>query len=276
MTSRKKLSLTENIPFAIPAAKPADFGGAGSRALVTGLKILEHLANSRTPETLSGLAAALGMPSSSVYRSLQVLQERGYVARSGVDGTYDRTSKLSHIQSTALPHQRLLDHAHPVMRSLSGSILQSCNLAIPAYPDLQVVAQEDSSGPFCIHVPVGFRYDIPASAPGLAFTAFMKNSDIASWPHGPSAVVDAQPWTSLNKAVQRTTETGFAQVANPHMPDVVVDLSCPIFDNGHLVAILTVPYIQTHGSPNLTWCLAALQQAAEQLNESLHGDALAA
>lgn len=275
MTSHNKLSLTKNIPFAAPACLPAEFDGAAPRALVTGLKILEYLATCRAPETLSGLAAVLGLSSSSVYRSLRILQQRGYVTRAGATGSYERTNKLCELQSTALPHQRLLDHAQPIMRALSDNISQSCNLAVLAYPDLQVVSQEESGGSFGIHVPLGFRYDIPESAPGLAFAAFMKNSDVAHWPHGLSAVVDAHPWTSLKKAVQKTTETGFAQITNPHLPDVT-DISCPIFGNGHFVAALTIPYIQTHGSPNLTWCLAALQQAAEQLNESLRGDALAA
>lgn len=274
MRSQNKPRLTNNHPPATPVATPTDFGGTGPRALVIGLKILEHLATCQMPETPSALAAALDMAGASVYRALQVLQQRDYVARTP-DGTYRRTSKLCDAQSTGLPHRRLLGHARQIMHSLSDTILQSCNLAIPVYPELQVVLHQESSGPFGINVPVGYRYDIPASAPGLAFAAFMKNSDPARWPAGHSAVVDAQAWTALKKTVHLATEAGFAQAANPHMPDVT-DLSCPIYDNGHLVAVLTVPYIASRKNPNLTWCVATLQQAAEQLNEALQGDALAA
>ena len=275
MRSQNKPRLTENSPLATPAPIPDDFGDTGPRALVAGLKILEHLATCQTPETPSSLAVALNMSGSSVYRALQVLQQRGYVARTSAEGTYQRTSKLCQIQSTSMPHQRLLGHAQPIMRSLCDNILQSCNLAIPTYPDLQVVAHDNASGPFCINVPVGYRYDIRTSAPGLALAAFMTNSDPARWPVGHSAVVDAHAWTSLKKAVQKTSDAGFGQAANPHMPDII-DLSCPIYDTTRLVAVLTVPYIPTRDTPNLTWCVAGLQQAAEQLNEALQGDALAA
>lgn len=272
MRSQNQPSLTAGGPLAMPA--PGDVGGAGPRTLVTGLKILEHLATCLTPATPSALVAALNMSSSSVYRALHVLQQRGYVAQNA-DGAYQRTGKLCDVESMASPHRRLMAHADAVMRSLCDTVQQSCNLAIPAYPDLQVVIHVDSSGPFGIKVPVGYRYDIPASAPGLAFAAFMKNSDPAHRPAGRSAVVDAHAWTSLKKATQKTADAGFAQAANAYMPDVV-DLSCPIFDNGHVIAVLTLPYISSRNSPNLTWCVAALQQAAEQLSEALQGDALAA
>ena len=275
MRSQNKMSQNGNSPFAAQAPKPVESLGTSPRGLVIGLKILEYLAICPTPATQPALAAALNIPTSSINRSILILEQRGYVARTGKDGSYERTNKLCQIQSTALPYQRLLGHAQPIMRALADSISQSCNLAIPSHPDLQVVTQEESSGPFGINVPVGFRYDIPASAPGLAFAAFMKNSDPARWPHGLPTVVDAHQWTSLKRDVYKTAEAGFAQAINPHLPDVT-DLSCPIFDNTHFAAVLTVPYIQTRGSPNLTWCLAALQQAAEELNESLHSDALVA
>lgn len=285
MRSHHKQSSSPNAPSAIPAAKPADaigpnrrdpgFRDPGPRGLVIGLKILEYLASCQAPATLSTLAEALNISVASASRSILILEQRGYVAQTADNGAYERTTKLYHIKTTPLPYQRLLGHAQPVMRALSDSISQSCNLAIPSSPDMLVVAQSDSPGAFWINVPVGFRYDIPASAPGLAFAAFMRNSDPARWPHGLSAVVDAHQWTSLKSAVQKATESGFAQVTNPHLPDVI-DLSCPVFDDGHFVAALTIPYIQTRSSPNLTWCLAALQQAAEQLNESLHSDALVA
>ena len=275
MRSQNKPSRNEKFPNATPVSKPADTLGNSPRSLVIGLKILEYLSTCRTPTTRHALAAALNASPSSVYRSMQVLEDRGYVAPTGENGLYQPTRKLHQIQSTALPHLRLLDHAQPVMRTLSDGISQSCNLSIPSTPDMQVVAQEESPGPFGINIPVGFRYDIPGSAPGLAFAAFTKNSDTARWPKGLSSVFDAHQWASLKNTVQKVTEAGFAQLNNPHLPDVI-DLSCPIFDSSHLIAILTVPYIKTSGSPSLTWCLAALQQAAEQLNESLHSDALVA
>jgi DNA-binding IclR family transcriptional regulator len=259
----------------IAATSTVDPKGHSPRALVIGLNILEYMAMCDGPMTQSKLAAALNISPSSIYRSILVLEHRGYLVRTGENGAYARTGKLCDIQSTGLPHQRLLEHAKPVMRSLCERISQSCNLAVPMSPDLKVVSQEESPGPFGINVPIGFRYDIPASAPGLAFAAFTKNSDPERWPDGLSDIIDAYQWKSLKKDVRKTAELGFAQVTNPYFPDVI-DLSCPIFDNTQFIAALSIPYIKTSSSPNLTWCLAALQQASEELNELLYSDALVA
>ncbi|CAL4869781.1 hypothetical protein MMA231_04073 (plasmid) [Asticcacaulis sp. MM231] len=269
---RSQNNVRRSEPTSLTAPVLPKSASTGSRGLTLGLKVLEHLATCETPATQQTIASALKISGSSVYRSMVVLEQRGYVARIGKDGAYATTRKLFHIQSTADTHQRLLSHAQPIMCTLSESISQSCNLSIPIAADMQVVSHQESSGPYGINVPIGFRYDIPNSAPGLAFTAFMKHSDPASWPQGLSTTIDAQ-WTSLKKTVQAATEAGFTKVANPYLPDVI-DLSCPIFDKSRFVAALTVPYIKTSTSPSLTWCLAALQQAAERLNASLQSEAL--
>lgn len=276
MTNHNQLKHSSHLsPAGGPHPNPVQNAKAGSRALVTGLDILEFLATCPTPPAQSAISAALNIPLSTVFRSLAVLEERGYIARIGNQDLYKRTEKLCELQSTAPTHQRLLTLAKPIMQSLCISISQSCNLAVPSLPDMLVAAQYESPGPCGINVPLGFRYDIPASAPGLAFAAFTKNSDPARWPAEISSVVDAHEWSTLKKAIHRAAEAGFAQVENPYLPEVI-DLSCPIIERGQFVAALTVPYIKTAGSTNLTWCLAALQQAAEELNESLHGDALVA
>lgn len=259
-----------------PVCPSADVTGSTTRALVRGLKILEYLAASRDPVRPSKLAATLQMSPSTTSRLLMVLQQRGYVARSDKDGTYTATRHLLDMPTMARPLQRLLGHARPVMRGLADRIAQSCNLACnlaaPSSPDLHVVAHQESPGPFGMHVPKGFRYDIPASAPGLVFAAFMRHSDPTRWPSGLSPAGDDLPWVALKDAVRKATEAGFVQSPNPHFPDII-ELSCPVFDRGDFVAVLTVPYIKSTGSPDVTWCLAHLQQAAEHLNESLRCDA---
>jgi DNA-binding IclR family transcriptional regulator len=137
------------------------------------------------------------------------------------------------------------------------------------------MAQQVPSSPFCITVPVGYRYDMINTAPGLAFLAFASQTDTTRWPGKGSPVVNAKEWSTLRKAVETTAERGFAQAENPLLP-AVTDLSCPVYQDGRFVAVLTVPFMQTSGSTNLGWSIAALQMAAELLSESLRGDSLVA
>lgn len=242
-----------------------------SDALRIGLEILEYIAKNPKITTRTGIADALDIPGSTVYRSMIVLERKGYISRTGPQGAYEPTGKLWLLQSTAPAHQRLLSRAKPIMKALSEDISQSCNLSIPALPHMQVVAQQESSGPYGISVPVGFKYHIATSAPGVAFAAFTKSFDPSLCQTDNDSAIQAQPWSSLKKAAQKAYETGFAQTGNPYLSEVV-DLSCPVFDAGQFVGALTVPFIKTVGGMSLVWCLAALQEAAEKLNNTLIGD----
>lgn len=242
-----------------------------SDALKVGLEILEYISKGPKLTTRSSIAAALNIPNSTVYRSMMVLERKGYISRTGPQEAYETTGKLWLLQSTAPAHQRLLNRARSVMKALSEDVAQSCNLAIPALPHMQVVSQQESSGPYGISVPVGFKYQIPNSAPGIAFAAFTKSFDPARCQTVDGGVIQAQQWSALKKAAQKAYEVGFAQAENPYLPDVV-DLACPIFDGGQFVAALTVPYIKSVGGMSQVWCLAALQEAVERLNNTLMTD----
>jgi DNA-binding IclR family transcriptional regulator len=245
------------------------------RTLATGLDILEYLVNCQHPATLAAISEDLQVTGTVVNRSISVLEDRGYVVRNDATQSYESTRKLRDLRSALSTSHTLLAHARPVMRDLCERISQSCNIALPSGADLQVVAQQESPGAFGISVPTGYRYAIPDSAPGLAFIAFSVQANPARWPDQTSIVVDAQEWSSLRSAVQKTVERGFAQVENALLSDVT-DLSCPVYQDGRFVAVLSVPFIQTNGSVSLGWSIATLQVAAERLSQSLRGDSLVA
>jgi DNA-binding IclR family transcriptional regulator len=262
-------------PVAPATANQAAAAKHPQRTLATGLDILEYLANCQHPATLAAISEELNVTSAVINRSISVLEDRGYIVRNDVTQSYEWTGKLPTLQSTPAKSNQLLRHAGRIMQDLCGHISQSCNIAVVSEGDIQVIAEQASPGPFCINVPVGYRYDMVNSAPGLAFIAFASHADTARWPGQASDVVNAQAWSSLRKAVDTTAERGFAQAENPLIPDIT-DLSCPVYQDGRFVAVLTVPFLQTSGSASLGWSIAALQMAAELLSESLHGDSLVA
>ena len=243
-------------------------------ALATGLDILEYLANCQHPATLAAISKELQVTDAVVNRSIALLEDRGYVVRNAAQ-SYERTGKLPEPRSLPAVSLQLLTHAQPIMRDLCEHISQSCNIALPSETDLQVIAYQESPAAFSISVPIGYRYDIPDTAAGLAFVAFGGHATPGRWPEQTSAILDAQAWSSLRNAVQTAAERGFAQVENPFFPDIT-DLSCPVYQDGRFVAVLTVPFMQTSGSANLGWSIAALQMAAERLSQSLQGNSLVA
>ncbi len=262
-------------PSAPEAAKRDPSAKTLAHALATGLDILEYLANCQHPATLATISEELQVTDEVVNRSIALLEDRGYVVRGTATQSYESTGKLPELRSSPAVSLELLTHAQPIMRDLCEHISQSCNIALPSETDLHVIAYQESPAAFSISVPIGYRYDIPNSAPGLAFVAFGGHATPVRRPDQTSSIVDAQEWSSLRNAVQNATERGFAQVENPLFPDIT-DLSCPVYQDGRFIAVLTVPFMQTSGSASLGWSIAALQMAAERLSQSLQGNSLVA
>jgi DNA-binding IclR family transcriptional regulator len=231
--------------------------------LGAGLEILEYLAAAKAPVTFTAIATDLGASNATLYRVLNVLEERGYVARSPRDKTYRSTGRLLQLEVAMVPAQRLIAHARPVMQALCESIGQSCNLSVPHSSRMIVIAQVASPAPLCISVPVGVKYDMDNSAPGQVYTAFSQAS---------LSVSGERP---LPSAVTNMIELGFSRAGNPSIPEVT-DLSCPIFLNDQIAGALTVPYIKIVDGPSLGWCLAELQRAVEEVNGSLLNTTLVA
>lgn len=209
-----------------------DETGTPADALALGLDILECLAASQTPKTVSEIAREMKVERLRLSCAVNTLEKLGYLASTGDAGAYVATPRLYELGIHAPFIQALIDRANPVMQGLSDEILQSCNLAMPFGRHLCVVLQTESPGALSINVPEGFRYENPASAPAAAC---------------------------------------YAQTLTPVQAhgvlEGVIDLSCPIFDGGSVTAVLTIPYIKTIESVPLERCMQALQRAAMALSD---------
>jgi len=200
-------------------------------ALSLGLDILECLAADASAKSVPEIAGQLHVSPLQTLQAVKALENLGYVADGEEPGTYAVTSRLYELGVNAPFIQRLIDRARPIMQALSDEVRQSCNLAIPFGRHLTVVLQTQSPSAFSINVPEGFRYESPASAPAIACFALTRSP-----------------------------------VQAKNVLDGVLDLSCPIFDEGTVTAVLTVPYIRTVESPSVEACTQALQQAAITLS----------
>lgn len=257
----------------LPLGEPTD--DSANCTLIVGLDILEFLAARQQPATVMDICERLQMTGSAVYRSLKALEARGYICWTQDKKRYLYTGRPFQLRTTAPSTHRLLTHAGPIMQSLSEAIRQSCNIALPTGQDMQVVAQQETPAAFGVTVPLGYVYDIPNSAPGIVFAAFATKTAANDKPQHLPSSLPPQAWSSLEDAITTTLDRGVARLENALLPDVT-DLSCPVYENGEFVAALTVPFLQMRSGTSMTWCLAALQSAAEELSRSLRGGDLVA
>ena len=238
-------------------------------ALEKGLEILEFLAPRTGAMTLSEISDSLGRSKSEIFRMLQVLEERRYLARpAGTEG-YALTNRLFMLGMEHPPVKGLMEAAMPVMHRLAEQILQPCHLAIPSEELIVVVARVESPGDVGFVVRVGHRRPIPHSTSGLVLLAFQPEETRAGW----LEILDRKQVRYERKRLAGTLRNiaarGYACIPS-EVVSGVTDLSAPILLQGAALAALTVPYIERRGTRGLQRkSIEQLCHAADRISREL-------
>jgi len=209
-------------------------------AIDKALDILELLASSPAPLSQLEIATAIGRSTGQIFRPLMRLEKRGYLHRDRSSGLYQLSMRMFDLAHRQEPLRSLLSVALPVMREVSATVAQSCNLGILDGDRVRIVAQVESPADFGFRVRVGALFDVATTATGMVLAAF--SADTVS-----SATMDALDQERLT-AIRRDGMFVLPDSAQPGITDVVV----PILrsDSQEAVAALTVPYVATSYSPS--------------------------
>jgi DNA-binding IclR family transcriptional regulator len=241
-------------------------------ALEKGLDILELLADSAPGLTQNQIATRLGRSASELFRMVEVLGRRGYVARSPSDGTYSLTLKLFELAHRQPPVKRLLAVALPRMHELARTTRQSNHLVVLHEQRILVLAQVDSPEPMGFSVRLGahfdFRADRVSSRVHAAFQSDARRAEMIEQmrrndPKPPSR-------SRLAARVSLIRRQGYEEHVSDTMPGIT-DLCFPIVDrDGHAVATLTQPYLhQRDVTLSVAQARVAHQQIAEAISREL-------
>jgi len=225
-------------------------GGAASGryqapALEKGLDILELLACEPGELTQNQVAARLGRTASEIFRMLDVLERRGYVARSPHTGGYALTLALFDLAHRQAPVHRLLSAALPVMRALARDTRQANHLAVQRDDRLLVLAQVDSPEPMGFSVRQGAHFAFRADRVSpLVLTAFAEPSRRAAMMAQMLAGdTRAAARAALARRLESIRRRGYEQRRSDTTPGIT-DLCFPILDHpGWAVATLAQPYL---------------------------------
>lgn len=238
-------------------------------ALEKGLEILEFLAPRAEAMTLSEISEGVGRSKSEIFRMLQVLEERRYLARpAGTEG-YVLTNRLFMLGMEHPPVKGLMDAAMPVMHGLAAQILQPCHLAIPSEELIVVVARVESPGDVGFVVRVGHRRPIPHSTSGLVLLAFQPEDIRARWLETlQRKQVQYEP-RRLASNLRSIASHGYACIPS-ELVTGVTDLSAPILLQGAAIAALTVPFAERRGSRGEpSDAIEQLRGAADRISREL-------
>jgi DNA-binding IclR family transcriptional regulator len=141
-------------------------------ALEKGLDILEIVSTSLVAIKTEEIARAVGRSRSKIYRMLQVLETRGYIARESASDGYIATNKLFALGMRKTPIADLNSAALPEMRRLSDDISLSVRLVVPSEDNIVYIAGMDSTVSFGLSVHLGYHRPVVLSSSGRLLFAF--------------------------------------------------------------------------------------------------------
>jgi DNA-binding IclR family transcriptional regulator len=239
-------------------------------ALEKGLDVLELLAARGAPMGVSQIAAALNRSVSELFRMVQVLERRGYVANASAGDGLVLTNKLFSLGMTRGPAKSVLEAALPVMRRLSDLIGQSCHLAVASAAEMVVVARIEAPGNQGFSVRVGYHRPIVEATSGLVLYAFQPEPVRAEWRARLEPTVTDQAWAAFDAKAAKARQDLHVQTPSD-VTTLVRDISAPIMGPDDVAAALTSPYIETSTAIAVEDTITAIRAAANEISIELGG-----
>ncbi len=159
-----------NKSFQNPA--PSEASSSEHAAEMRGLRVLrliEHLALANHPQTLSQLAARTGIPKATMMRTLDSLEQLGYVLRTPIERGYVLGPAAAGLALSTLRNNALMRACRAILSNLVAAIGETCNLTIPAGNDVLYVDRVDTAELLRLHLPPGTHAPMHCTASGKLF-----------------------------------------------------------------------------------------------------------
>ncbi len=150
-----------------------------NNTLLKGFDIVELLAHSDRPLSLTEIATALDLAKSNVHRLLHALTERNYVLRIERGARYVASIKLWELGSAVLAKLDLKLHAQNVMDELLARTGETVHLSVLDGDEVVYVHKLDSPNPVRAYTQIGGRAWAHCVATGKAMLAYRSTAALA-------------------------------------------------------------------------------------------------
>lgn len=182
--------------------------------ILKGLRMLEALARSSTPKSISALSRQLNLQKSNVHRTLGTLIEAGFAYKDTDSARYGATLKLWEIGSHVISRNFLRRAALPFMRTLHQESQETVYLAILDGTDVMYLEKLDAVFPLVQISQPAERLPAIWPASGLALLAF--HPDPASLVRKIAAAGGRRPVDVRGtlKKIEKIRDCGYAVTTN--------------------------------------------------------------
>lgn len=207
------------------------------------LDILELLSAEATGLPMATLAERLNRTISEIYRTVQLLEARGYLERNADGDRYAVTMKLFRL-AHAMPRVHSLSAlALPIMEELAIDIEQSCHLAVLDGVDILIIAQVDSPLPRQYSVTLGARLPVWEASSGNLLLAQLPEAKREALFRSMTRIVAPEILQQFRERVAEIGNGGKEQ-RESYFVSGLLTISRPIYNHfGTTVAALTVPFL---------------------------------
>ena len=146
--------------------------------VVKGLKVLEALAVSHGPRSLTDLASQCGMSKSNAHRLLRTLEECGYVRRAADERRYEATLRLWElgIRISGRLDLRAVASAH--LRELAARTQETAHLSVFDGVEALYIDKADGTHAVRTYVNIGDRAPAYCSTSGKAMLAYQPEETV--------------------------------------------------------------------------------------------------
>ena len=154
-----------------------------NNTLIKGLQLLEFLARSKTPLSVTQLADSLELGKSNVHRLLQALVELGYVQKNSTRGTYQATLKLWELGTALEGRLTIKVAARDAMERLLKDTRETVHLSVLDGDEVVYIHKLDSPEPVRAYSEIGGRAPAYCVATGKAILAWQDESYLQGLSH---------------------------------------------------------------------------------------------
>ena len=146
-------------------------GAQENSSTLKALAVLEALVRSPRPPTLTQLMQATGLPKPSLYRTLALFEEAGYVQREPAGRAYAVGPRLEGLGIAILANDSVATLRRAILRQLVEDVGETCNLAMLRKGEVVYLDRVEADWPLRLYLPVGSAVPPHCSASGKLLLA---------------------------------------------------------------------------------------------------------
>lgn len=241
-------------------------------ALEKGLDILETLARSQMPLSLTELARRLGRSSSELFRMLAVLEARGYINKGETTGNYSLSLKLYELAHRHPPVMSLLEAAEQPMENITNILRESCHLSVLRQGKVVILKEMLSPARVRLSVPVGGRFSPVSTVSGRLLLAYLSEDALVAF------LANSDEYAALNEAGQEAFMAKLADIRETGVSTAVSETHLGVTDAAVLVgnphvdlsAALAVASLKASSDPDhFQQIISQLKQYAQTITQAM-------